>query len=119
MPAIEDDAAETTVDSPGPKASSEKQNEVQSSQLQWPDTVTLQENDKALIKKKSPEIIATFNKIQDICSKIDEIITTTIRFRASCYDSYLSVIKELNAVYQQASYAKGSLNAANLQEDIK
>jgi hypothetical protein len=80
------------------------------SQLTWPDTVDLIENDPGLTQGDDPKIIELFKQAGEIFGKMSAIIDATAKSRMDLYQKYFELDAKLDEFLQNISLDEGVTN---------
>jgi hypothetical protein len=90
---------------PKPSSSAE---DVESSQLGWPNAIELQ-SIKSLMESASKEILTVFTDTERTCGEIDEVVNDFSEVREQLYQQYIEIDEFLDKFYEEVSVKIGQL----------
>lgn len=89
------------------------------SQLKWPDSIELKEDDKGLVASASPKIKALSAQVKEHLNKMSALVEEITKKREELFTSYFEFDNTADVFLQTSTQAKGALEQSTQLREKK
>lgn len=84
----------------------------ESTQLKWPDSIELKEEDKGIIAPTNPKIVALNAQVQEYLNQMNKVVDQITKKREELFSQYFEFDNVTDVFIQSAAQSKGEVQQA-------